>query len=409
MTKYNQLLKEQRETIEYMIGKKYSFTSIGKIINKDRTTISKEIKRNRYLKSYFYDAFDAKGINEAIKKCPKLQEKPYVCNTCPSKNKCNKHKLYYNASIAQKHYEETLVTSRKGIDITPEIIDEIEHAIVPLIKDKKQSVNQVYSNHSDILYFSKVTFYKYVNIGVFSLKNIDLPKKVIYKPRKKKDELEEKQYKRKLSLLKGRTYNDYLNFVLKHPNMNICEMDTVEGNKESIKVLLTIIIKDTKFMLIRLLDKKNVQSVNYQFDLFKKKLGIKLYSKVFRIVLTDNGSEFFDPLHIEYDYETGVKKTNVFYCKPYSSWQKGTIEKNHKYIRDIFPKGTSFDDMTTEQIQKLEDTINNIPRDSLDGKTPYELTLKKYPELIKSLNCSYIAPDDVCLTKKAILGVNNEK
>lgn len=409
MTKYNQLLKEQRETVEYMIGKKYNFTSIGKAINKDRTTISKEIKRNRYVKSYFYDSFDPKGISEAVNKCPKLKEKPYVCNSCLLKNKCNKHKLYYNASVAQKHYEETLVTSRQGIDITPEIIDEIEHAIVPLIKNKKQSVNQVYSNHSDILYFSKVTFYKYINIGVFSLKNIDLPKKVSYKPRKKKDEAEEKQYKRKLALLKGRTYNDYLDFILKHPNMNICEMDTVEGNKESIKVLLTIIIKETKFMFIRLLDKKNVQSVNFQIDLFKNKLGIKLYSKVFRIILTDNGSEFFDPLHIEYDYDTGIKKTNVFYCKPYSSWQKGTIEKNHKYIRDIFPTGTSFDDMTKEQIQRLEDTINNIPRDSLNGKTPYELTLKKYPELIKSLNCSYIAPDEVCLTKKAILGVKNEK
>lgn len=409
MTKYNQLLKEQRETIEYMIGKKYNFTSIGKAINKDRTTISKEIKRNRYVKSYFYDSFDPKGISEAVNKCPKLKEKPYVCNSCLLKNKCNKHKLYYNASVAQKHYEETLVTSRQGIDITPEIIDEIEHAIVPLIKNKKQSVNQVYSNHSDILYFSKVTFYKYINIGVFSLKNIDLPKKVSYKPRKKKDEAEEKQYKRKLALLKGRTYNDYLDFILKHPNMNICEMDTVEGNKESIKVLLTIIIKETKFMFIRLLDKKNVQSVNFQIDLFKNKLGIKLYSKVFRIILTDNGSEFFDPLHIEYDYDTGIKKTNVFYCKPYSSWQKGTIEKNHKYIRDIFPTCTSFDDMTKEQIQRLEDTINNIPRDSLNGKTPYELTFKKYPELIKSLNCSYIAPDEVCLTKKAILGVKNEK
>ena len=158
-------------------------------------------------------------------------------------------------------------------------------------------------------------------------------------------------------------------------------------------------------MLIRLLDKKNVQSVNYQFDLFKDKLGIKLYSKVFRIILTDNGSEFFDPLHIEYDYNTSSKKTNVFYCKPYSSWQKGTIEKNHEFIRKIFPKGTSFDHMTTNQIQKLEDTINNIPRDSLNGRTPYELTQKKYPELIKSLNCSYIEPDDVCLTKKAILEV----
>ena len=405
MTKYNQLLKEQRETIEYMIGKKHTFTSIGKAINKDRTTIAKEVKRNRYIKSYFYEAFDPKGISEAIKKCPKLQEKPYVCNVCPLKHKCNKHKLYYNASIAQKHYEETLVSSRQGVDITLEEIDEIEHAIVPLIKDKKQSVNQVYNNHSDILYFSKVTFYKYVNIGVFSLKNIDLPKKVSYKVRKKKDNTEETQYKRKMALLKGRSYDDYLDFILKHPNMNICEMDTVEGNKQSSKVLLTIIIKNTRFMLIRLLDKKNVQSVNYQFDLFKNKLGIKLYSKVFRIILTDNGSEFFDPLHIEYDYNTGSKKTNVFYCKPYSSWQKGTIEKNHEFIRKIFPKGTSFDNMTSEQIQKLEDTINNIPRDSLNGKTPYELTHKKYPELIKSLNCSYISPDDVCLTKKAILEI----
>ncbi|MGN1276374.1 MAG: helix-turn-helix domain-containing protein, partial [Floccifex sp.] len=279
MTNYNQLLKEQRETIEYMIGKNYTFTSIGKAIDKDRTTISKEIKRNRYIKSYFYDAFDPKGINEAINKCPKLQVKPYVCNCCPSKNKCTKHKLFYNASTAQQHYEETLVSSRQGVDITPEIIDEIEHSIVPLIKNKKQSINQIYNNHSDILYFSKVTFYKYVNVGVFSLKNIDLPKKVTYKARKNK---EEKVYKRKASLLKGRTYDDYLDFILKHPKMNICEMDTVEGNRNSEKVLLTIIIKKTKFMFIRLLDKKNIQSVNSEIDAFKEKLGIKLYSKVFR-------------------------------------------------------------------------------------------------------------------------------
>lgn len=401
MTNYNQLLKEQRETIEYMIGRKHTFTSIGKMIDKDRTTVSKEIRRNRYIKSYFYEPFDPIGINSAIEKCNKLK-KIYVCNTCPLKRKCKKHQLFYNASVAQKHYEETLINARQGVDITPEIVDEIEHSIVPLIKDKKQTVNQVYNNHSDVLYFSKTTFYKYVNVGVFSLKNIDLPKKVTYKPRKKSIKIE---YKRKDALLKGRTYDDFIDFTLKHPRMNICEMDTVVGNQRSNKVLLTIIIKDTKFMFIRLLDKKDVKSVNNEFDLFKEKLNIKLYSKVFRIILTDNGTEFFDPLHIEYDYNTQIKKTNVFYCKPYSSWQKGTIEKNHEYIRKIFPKGTSFDDMTYSQIQKLEDTINNIPRDSLNGKTPYELTLKKYPELIKSLNISYIAPDDVCLTKKAILEV----
>ena len=153
-------------------------------------------------------------------------------------------------------------------------------------------------------------------------------------------------------------------------------------------------------MFIRLLDDKTISSVNEQFDILKEKLGIKLFSKIFRIVLTDNGSEFFDPKHIEYDYSTGRKTTNVFYCKPYSSWQKGCIEKNHEYIRKIFPKGTSFDSFSEEQIQKLENIINNIPRKSLDNKTPYQLTKDKYPELINKLDIDYISPDDISLNPK---------
>ena len=57
---------------------------------------------------------------------------------------------------------------------------------MPLIKDKHQSINHIYANHDDLLYFSKTTFYKYIDIGVFSLTNLDLPKKVKYKKRKKK-------------------------------------------------------------------------------------------------------------------------------------------------------------------------------------------------------------------------------
>lgn len=48
--------------------------------------------------------------------------------------------------------------SISGVDISPQTIEEIENTIVPLIKDKKQSINQIYNNHSDILYFSKTTF-----------------------------------------------------------------------------------------------------------------------------------------------------------------------------------------------------------------------------------------------------------
>ena len=185
--------------------------------------------------------------------------------------------------------------------------------------------------------------------------------------------------------------------------MNICEMDTVEGNKGG-KVFLTIIIRDTKFMFIRLMDNKNIACVNKEIDKLKDSLGIKLFSKIFRIVLTDNGSEFLDPVHIERDFNSGNKTCNVFYCKPYSSYQKPNIERNHEYIRRVFPKGVSFDNLTDEQTQNLETTINNIPRDKFDSKSPYDMTKEKYPLLIEKLNYQYIKPDDVSLNKKSILG-----
>ena len=132
----------------------------------------------------------------------------------------------------------------------------------------------------------------------------------------------------------------------------------------------------------------------------KEKLGIKLFSKVFRIVLTDNGSEFFNPKNIEFDLSSGNKTCNVFYCKPYSSWQKGCIEKNHEYIRKLFPKGSSFDSFSDEQIHKLENIINNIPRQSLNNKTPFDLTSQLYPDFISKLNYYKINPDDVSLNSK---------
>ena len=399
MTNFSHLCREQRNNIEHLIGLNKSFTYIANSINIDRTSVSKEIKRNRYIK-FYNNPFDSNLISNSVNRCKKLQKPPYVCNNCPNKKYCINSKVYYNAKVAQDHYEQNLISSRSGVDISPEVIEQIENTIVPLIKDKKQSINQVYANHSDILYFSKTTFYKYVDLNVISLSNIDLPKKVKYKIRKRKTSNE---YKRKLALLKGRTYDDFLTFSSEHPKMNICEMDTVEGTKSG-KVFLTLLIRDTKFMFIRLLDKKNVVCVNKEIDKLKNILGIKLFSKVFRIILTDNGTEFFDPLHIELNYDNGYKTTNVFYCKPYSSFQKPNIERNHEYIRRVFPKGESLNELTFNQVQKLETIINNIPRDKFNGKSPYEKTKEKYPLLLEKLNYQYIQPDDVELTKENILG-----
>ena len=401
MTTLNHISYEQRDIIQLLINQNNSFSYISNSIGKDRTSISKEIRRNRYIKSSFYDPFDKIGINHAIDRCNKLKHPPYVCNNCKSKNTCPLNHLYYNSKIAQEHYKTILKESRQGVNLTEEHIDELEKIIVPLIKDKKQSINQVYINHSDILDFSKVSFYNYINNGVISLTNMDLPKKVKYKKRKQK---KNNNYKKDILLLNGRKYEDYLDFISKHPKMNKVQLDTVIGQRNNKKCLLTMYIVDTHFMLIFLLNKKDSLNVTEIFKTLKETISINEYRKIFRIILTDNGTEFYNPYEMEMDYDECKKISNVFYCHPYASYEKHELEVNHEYIRRVLPKGTSFANLTDDIVKKLQDNINAIPRDSLNGETPFNLTKKKYPKLIKFLKCNYINPDDVSLNKDDIIG-----
>ena len=112
--------------------------------------------------------------------------------------------------------------------ITVPLKTHVNKNIVPLIKNKKQSVNQVFINHPDILPFTKTTFYTYVNKGIINLTNLDLPRKVKYKKRTQK---ENKEYKKKLSLLINRTYEDYIIRLEeeKSKKLNIWQLDTVIG------------------------------------------------------------------------------------------------------------------------------------------------------------------------------------
>ena len=402
MTKqYNHISNEQRDIIQHLLNLNKSFSYIAQAIGKDWTSVSKEVRRNRYIKSSFYDPYDQKGINHAISRCKKLSNPPYVCNNCSKKNTCPLHHLYYNSKIAQQHYESVLSESRQGVNLTEQQIDEIEKIIVPLIKNKKQSINQVYINHPDVLNFCKCSFYNYVNDGAISLTNLDLPKKVKYKKRKQKKNT---NYKKELIILRGRKYEDYINFISKHSKMNKVQLDTVIGQRNNNKCLLTMYIVDTHFMLIFLLDKKDSAHVSEVFQTLKSSLSIDIYRKVFRIILTDNGIEFSNPYEMEIDYDSCKKVSNVFYCHPYASYEKHELEVNHEYIRRVLPKGSSFHNLNNDIVKRLQDNINAIPRNSLNGETPFDLTKKKYPELIKKLECNYIEPDDVSLNIDDIMG-----
>lgn len=246
---------------------------------------------------------------------------------------------------------------------------------------------------------SKPTFYKYVDLKVISLSNFDLTKKVKYKKRKTN---KDKTYKRQLALSIGRTYEDYIIRINNEKKLKIWQLDTVIGKVTDNKTLMTFLLVETNFMIIRLLYKKNIECVNKEFTKLKNDLSIDIYSKSIDIILTDNGSEFFDPIHMEYDYETGEKLLSVYYCHPNSLEEKAELECNHKYIRYYLPKQTTFENLTCDQIKDIEDNINNIPREFFGRKTPYELAKEKYPEWIDLLNSKYIEPDKVILNPKDI-------
>ena len=107
-------------------------------------------------------------------------------------------------------------------------------------------------------------------------------------------------------------------------------------------------------------------------------------------------------MNFEKDLETGKKLSNIFFCHPYSSYEKHGVEVNHEYIRRVLPKGTSFNNLNDEIVKNLQDNINAIPRLSLGGKTPYDLTKQLYPQFIELLDCKYIEPDKVTLSEEDI-------
>lgn len=175
-------------------------------------------------------------------------------------------------------------------------------------------------------------------------------------------------------------------------------MDTVEGGKgTSSKVFLTMLFRNCSLMLIFLLKDKTAESVQKVFDMLSDELGIKAFHELFPVILTDNGTEFQRPDLLE-NTRNSQPRTKIYYCNPNSSWQKGMLEKNHEYIRLVIPKGKSLEPYTAQNATMLMNHINSEARDSLNGCTPFKLSLLLLNNrLHEILHLEEVAPDDVTL------------
>lgn len=416
--KNKHLTYENRQYLENGLSKGRKYTDIANDLNKDRRTIIREIKKHRIKKipSSFNNSgnlcknklkcklFDCTKETKACYEeelCDKLKKPPYVCNGCEDKSKCRKIKYYYYSKMANEEYRDNLISSRVGINLSKSEVYELDNLISPLLIEKRQTISHIYATHPDELNFSRTSMYTYINLGIFKARNIDLPRKVRYKKRKNK---KEDKKRRETQIRKNRTYEDFKEHIAKYPDHSVVEMDTVEGVKGG-KVFLTLFFRKAKFMLIFLMEHKTTECVEKALNEFKEKIGIDEYKKIMQVILTDNGSEFFDPLSIEVDKDTKEVISQIFYCDPCASWQKGAIEKNHEYIRYILPKGTSFDNLTQKDVNIITSNINSTSRDSLNGVTPYEaIKLLTSEDNIKKLGIAKIEADEVNLSQRLLKG-----
>ncbi len=389
--KYKHLSFEDRCVIEEFLNNNYNFTQIGNRIHKDRTTVSHEVRKHRFLRS------SSRCNNQP---CCFESKPPYVCNGCSKFNFCHKIRYSYSHDVAFNEYYKNLVKSRSHLKISKEQIASINDVISPLMIHKHHSVNHVYISHPEVLPFSESTFYKYIDLGILNVRNIDLSRRVRFRINK---EYNSSNVREKInSKIKiGIFYSDFKDYMEYNPNASIVEMDTVIGTKggKGGKCFLTLLFRQYNFMLIYLLSYKQSKYVTNVFNHLKEILGIDEFKRLFEVILTDNGTEFSDPESIEFDMNTGEKLCSLFYCDPNCSWQKGSIERNHEYIRYILPKGTSFASLTQDDCYLIASHINSTPRLSLNNYSPFESALFFLGKInIEKFNIKKIDNDNIDLS-----------
>jgi IS30 family transposase len=193
----------------------------------------------------------------------------------------------------------------------------------------------------------------------------------------------------------GRTYPEFLKFV-EETGVSVVEMDSVIGRIGG-KVLLTLMFKSCDFMLALLRERNTSQSVIDCFNWIEETVGPACFKDLFPVVLGDNGSEFSNPRALENDAQ-GKPRTHVFYCDPYASFQKPSVERNHEFIRMISPKGVSFNDLTQVDINLMMSHINSYSREKLNDKSPIEMFDFIYGQgLSEKFGVFRVAPNDILL------------
>lgn len=274
----------------------------------------------------------------------------------------------YLADVAQRKIEEA--GKNKGPKLKIGIDIDFCQYVEQMIKEYKYSPYAVLQSikNNKLNFKTNIctsTLYHYIERGIF--RNITKKHLPAGKGTKKKKQ------KKVIALknIKGESIEKRPKHIMDREEEGHWEMDTIVGPQGKGKQCLLVMTErmTRKEIIIRIPDRKN-ESVKKALDRIERKIGTKNFRATFKTITCDNGSEFLDFTKLE----TGVwnkrkSRTKIYYCHPYSSWERGSNENANRLIRRFIPKGTRIEDITDEQIAYIEEWINNYPRKILEGKS----------------------------------------
>ena len=322
-----QLTKADRIKIEALIKAGHKVVEIAEQLHVHRSTIYKEVKRGQY-----------EHLNSDYTK-----------------------EMRYSPDIAQKRAEENLKARGTQLKIGNDIAyaNYIEDKIVNEDYSPAVVLGELKAQGKEGEFGTTIcvtTLYSYIDKGIFlRLTNKHLPVK---KNKKRKYKKVEKQARANA----GESIEKRPEEIESREEFGHWEMDSVLGKRgKSKNTLLVLTERKTRDEIIFKLPDHTAEAVVAAVDRLERKWG-EMFKQVFKTITVDNGSEFAYCEELERSILCEGKRTKLYYCHPYSSWERGTNEVTNKMVRRKVPKGTNFDDKTEEEIEAIEGWINNYPR-----------------------------------------------
>lgn len=282
-------------------------------------------------------------------------------------------KTAYSPDIAEEKYQAHL--REKGPDLKIGNDHELANYIETTILDKDCSPAAVLGfamieGKKFKTSLSVPTIYKYIAKGLFlNLTQEELPRHGKKKHKYKKV----KKNKSASRAPAGESIEQRPEEIDEREEFGHWEGDTVysgKGKRKTTRALLTLTERKTRKEIIIAIPNRKAETVVKALDALERKLGARRFRAIFKSITFDNGTEFAAAEELERScINKHLPRTKVYFCHPYSSWERGTNENTNGMIRRRFPKGTNFAAVTNAQIVQAENWINNYPRKILGYKS----------------------------------------